>query len=266
MTGSITRSIGSPRDLRSSTRARSRARSPPSAKRMPRARAGRTARPPSAPGGRLPRLAEVDPLADDLLVAELHDADGHHGSVVVADRVLVDPEVMAAADPVQLELLAGRIGRPEGDDVRLAAHALAALWPLQDRVVGVDLRGAGDLVSRSAAGGGDVRGLEVRADHGPCGHFVHRKAPSWTRRGPGCGRSGRGAVEAERPLSERIAGVLSATASARCPSFPTTVRSWPPASTRLPTPRAMLPVPISVKCTVRLDSQFEFVRGGGGSA
>src|SRR5215207_11289113 len=66
-------------------------------------------------------------------------------------------------------------------------------------------------------------------------------------------------------LNGARSGDVAATASARCPSFPTTVRSWPPASTPLPMPRAMLPVPFSVKCTVRLDSEFEFVRGGGGS-
>ena len=86
---------------------------------------------------------------------------GHHRLVVVADRVLVDPEVVAAGGPVELEVLAGRVRRPEPDDVRLATKALAALRPLHDRVVGVDLRGADD-VSGSAAGGADVRGLEKR--------------------------------------------------------------------------------------------------------
>src|SRR3954447_9544922 len=84
-----------------------------------------------------------------------------HRLVVVADRVLVDPEVVAAGGPVQLELLAGRIRRPEGDDVGLAAQALAALRPLHDGVVGVDLRGAVDVVFWSAAGRADVRGVEV---------------------------------------------------------------------------------------------------------
>src|SRR5918998_708174 len=73
--------------------------------------------PLGAPVRRLPRFAEVDPLADDLVVAELHDADDHHRLVVVADRVLVDPEVVAAGGPLELELLAGRIVRPEFDDV-----------------------------------------------------------------------------------------------------------------------------------------------------
>ena len=98
------------------------------------------------------------------------------GLVVVADRVLVDPEVVAPRGPVELELLAGGIGRPEGDDVRLAAHALAALWPLQDGIHGVDLRGAGDLVARCATRRADVRGLEVRPDHRSGLGFGHRRA------------------------------------------------------------------------------------------
>src|SRR3954451_9080763 len=134
--------------------------------------------PLSPPGRRLPGIAEVDPLADYLLVAELHDADHHHGVVVVADRVLVNPEVVAAGGAVELELLAGRIGRPEGDDVRLAAQALAALRPLHHSVVGVDLRGACDVVSRGAAGGADVRGVEMRLDHGASRLFVHRNLVS----------------------------------------------------------------------------------------
>src|SRR5215216_1027176 len=70
--------------------------------------------PAGAPGRRFPGIAEVDPLADDLVVAELHDADDHDRVVVVADRVLVDPQVGAAGDPADLKVLAGRIGRPEG--------------------------------------------------------------------------------------------------------------------------------------------------------
>src|SRR5215211_1729017 len=131
--------------------------------------------PVGAPGRRFPGIAEVDPLADDLVVAELHDADDHHRLVVVADRVLVDPEVAAAGGPVKLEVLSGRIRGPEPDDVRLAAHALAALRPLQDSVVAVDLRGAGDVVSWSAAGNADVRRVEVRLDHGSGRRFVHRR-------------------------------------------------------------------------------------------
>src|SRR3954447_25393593 len=129
------------------------------------------------PRRRLPGIAEVDPLAHDLLIAELHDADDHHRLVVVVDRVLVDPEVVAARGPVQLEALARRIRGPERDDVRLSAHALATLRPLQDRVVGVDLRGARDLVSRSAAGDADVRGVEVRPDQCPCRCLGHRGPP-----------------------------------------------------------------------------------------
>jgi hypothetical protein len=95
--------------------------------------------PLGAPGGRLPGIGEIDPLADDLVGAELHDADDHHGLVVVADRVLVDPKVVAAGGPVELEL-AGGIGRPEPDDVRLAAQTLAALRSLHHSVVGVGSR------------------------------------------------------------------------------------------------------------------------------
>src|SRR5919109_1269761 len=76
--------------------------------------------PVGAPGRRLPGLAEVDPLADDLVVAELHDADGHHWSVVVADRVLVDPQVVAAGRAVELEVEAGPGRGPEADDVLLS--------------------------------------------------------------------------------------------------------------------------------------------------
>src|SRR3954464_3212096 len=77
-----------------------------------------------------------------------------------------------------MELLAGRIGRSEPDDVRLAAQALAALRPLHDSIVGVDLRGADDVISWPAAGGGHVGSVEVRLDHGARCRFVHQKAPS----------------------------------------------------------------------------------------
>src|SRR5215204_3604786 len=125
------------------------------------------------PGRRFPRLPEVDALAKDLAVAELHDPDNHGGPVVVADGVLVDPQVVAADGPVQLELLASRVGGPEGGDVGPAADALAALGPLQHRVLGVDLRGAGNLVAWSAAGGADVGGVEMGLDHRPGGGLVH---------------------------------------------------------------------------------------------
>src|SRR3954452_4969733 len=155
--------------------------------------------PLGAPGRRLPAIAEVNPLADDLLIPELHDADDHHRLVVVADRVLVDPEVVAAGGPVELEVLAGWVRRPHRDDVRLAAQALAALWPLDDSVVGVDLRGADDVVCWSAAGGADVRGVEVRLDHGPCSRFGHRE-PLLVRTRPGPGPpSSRG--ERRRPVT-----------------------------------------------------------------
>src|SRR5690242_17918717 len=99
MTGSIPRSIGSPHDSRSSTRTRSRARSPRSAERTPARRAARPIRRARRAAARNRR--KVDPLADDLLVAELHGADDHHGMVVVEERVLIDPEVVAAGGPVQ---------------------------------------------------------------------------------------------------------------------------------------------------------------------
>src|ERR671912_534705 len=74
------------------------------------------------PGRRLPRFPEVDALADDLAVTELHDPNGHDRPVVVTDGVLVHPQVVAADGPVQLELLARRVGRPKGSDVGLAAN------------------------------------------------------------------------------------------------------------------------------------------------
>src|SRR5829696_1383649 len=125
------------------------------------------------PGRRLPRLPEVDALADDLAVAELHDTDGHDGPVVVADGVLVDPQVVAANRPVQQELLAGWVGGPEGGDVGLAADALAALGPFQHGVLGVDRGGAVDVVARSAAGRADGGGVEVVLDHRPGGGLIH---------------------------------------------------------------------------------------------
>jgi hypothetical protein len=45
---------------------------------------GRTARPIGRAKPAAPRIAEVDPLADDLVVAELHDADDHHRFLVVS--------------------------------------------------------------------------------------------------------------------------------------------------------------------------------------
>src|SRR3712207_2038887 len=151
--------------------------------------------PCGAPRGRVPRLAEVDALAHDLLVPELHDPDGHDGPVVVVDRVLVDPQVVASGDAVHLEALARRIGRPEADDVRPAADALAALRPLDHGVLGVDLGRPGDGVAGSAPGGADVRRVEVRLDQlaRPCPG--HRTPPAagcrpWT--------STRSALTAER--------------------------------------------------------------------
>jgi hypothetical protein len=79
------------------------------------------ARQAAAPRDRRSRSARGPPCR-----RKLHDAHADHRLVVVADRVLVDPEVVAAAGPVELELLAGRIGRPEPDDVRLAAQAARA--------------------------------------------------------------------------------------------------------------------------------------------
>ena len=52
------------------------------------------------PGRRLPRLAVVEPLAGDLAVAELHDADGvERVRLVIPDGELVDPQVLAADRP-----------------------------------------------------------------------------------------------------------------------------------------------------------------------
>ncbi len=84
---------------------------------------------------------------------------------VVVDRVFVDPEVVAAGRPVQLEVLPGGVRRPEPDDVLSATQALAALRPLDDGIVGVELRRASDVVSRCATAGADVGRGEVRPDH-----------------------------------------------------------------------------------------------------
>src|SRR5918993_1759751 len=113
------------------------------------------------PGRRLPRFPEVDALAYVLAVAELHDPNGHDRPVVVTDGVLVNPQIVAADGPMQLELLARRVGRPEGSDVGLAANPLATLGPLQHGVVGVNLGGTGDVVARSATGRADVGGVEM---------------------------------------------------------------------------------------------------------
>src|SRR3954447_26431255 len=75
-----------------------------------------------------------------------------------------------------MELLAGRIGRSEPDDVRLAAQALAALRPLHDSILGVDLRGADDVISWPAACGGHVGGVEVRLDHDARRRFIHESS------------------------------------------------------------------------------------------
>jgi hypothetical protein len=80
---------------------------------------------------------------------------------------------VVADDPVHLELLAGWVGGPEGDDVRLAADTLTALGPFQHGVVGVDLRSADDVVARSAAGLGDGGSIEVGLDHPPRHGLVH---------------------------------------------------------------------------------------------
>src|SRR5918994_3766653 len=53
-----------------------------------------------------------------------------------------------------LEVVAGGVGRPHGDDVGLAAYALAAMGELQHGVVGVDLRSADDVVALFTLTGG----------------------------------------------------------------------------------------------------------------
>src|SRR5919199_189904 len=87
------------------------------------------------PGWRFPRLPEIDPLADDLAVAELHDAHDVVGRLaVVGDGVLVDPQVLPANGPMHLEAESGGIGGAEGEDVRLAPDAFPALGELQHGV------------------------------------------------------------------------------------------------------------------------------------
>src|SRR5688572_4937804 len=50
--------------------------------------------PSGPPRRRIPRLPEIDPLADDLAVAKFHDAhDIERLRVVVTNGVLVDPQV-----------------------------------------------------------------------------------------------------------------------------------------------------------------------------
>jgi hypothetical protein len=52
------------------------------------------------PDRRLPRLAVVEPLAGDLAVTELHDADGvERVRLAIPDGELIDPQVLAAARP-----------------------------------------------------------------------------------------------------------------------------------------------------------------------
>jgi hypothetical protein len=67
-------------------------------------------------------------LADDLAAAELHDVDDvERVGAVIPDGELVDPEVLAAGGPMQFDADPGGVGRPEGNDVGLAADALLAL-------------------------------------------------------------------------------------------------------------------------------------------
>src|SRR5215207_5522518 len=126
-----------------------------------------------SPGGWVPRVPEVDALADDLVVLELHDPYGPHWLAVVSDRVLVHPQVLPPDRAMQLELLTGWIGGSERDDVGLAPDALAALRPFEHGVVGVDLRGAGDVVARAPAGCADAGRGEVVLDHLPRAGLVH---------------------------------------------------------------------------------------------
>src|SRR3954463_11729728 len=102
--------------------------------------------PPGPPRGRIPRFPEVDPLADDLVVAELHDA--HYAErllAVVVNGVLVHPQVQASGHPMDLEGDASGVRGPERDDVCLAPDALLALRELEHGVVRVDLTGTDDV-------------------------------------------------------------------------------------------------------------------------
>src|SRR6266511_355533 len=84
------------------------------------------------PCRRLPRLAVVDPLADDLAAAELHDADGVvRVRAVVPDGELIDPKILAADRPMRLDVDVGGVRGPEGDDVGPASNTLLALRELQ---------------------------------------------------------------------------------------------------------------------------------------
>ncbi len=76
---------------------------------------------------------------------------------------------------MKLEALAGRIRGPEPDDVRLAAQTLAALWPLDDRVVGVDLGGA----ARCRLPGRRPRQRRSMPRNGP-GSWHVQTSRSWT--------------------------------------------------------------------------------------
>src|SRR5215204_7187981 len=92
------------------------------------------------PGGWLPRVAEVDRLAHDLAVAELHDVDRVHrpGLVVIYD-VLGHPEIATAPDALGPQRQPGRISVPHRAHVDSSDEPLTALRELQHHVVVVDL-------------------------------------------------------------------------------------------------------------------------------
>jgi hypothetical protein len=83
--------------------------------------------------------------------------------VVVPDGVLVDPEVLAANRPMDLEGQTGGVGGPEGND-GFASDPFSALRELQNGVVRVDLGRAGDVVGTC---------IEVILDHRARDVFIH---------------------------------------------------------------------------------------------
>jgi len=96
--------------------------------------------------GRIERFSEIVSLAYDLPVTELHDEDGlRRSSAVIANRALRDPDIAAADGAADVEGDLERRPLVNGHDVSLAANSLAALRPLDDRVVCEDL-GRRDLI------------------------------------------------------------------------------------------------------------------------
>ena len=91
---------------------------------------------------RLPALGHVDRLSRDPVPAKLEDADPEaHGTIVVGDRDLGDPEITLASDLLDLEGRGRRIAASPFPEVLDADEALAGLGELEDGVVVVHLVG-----------------------------------------------------------------------------------------------------------------------------